>query len=104
MALKQAYEDLYREAKDLEHRMRDSTDHPGSPDGRQLDEQIRALQSDVQTSRSPRDLENRVKQVQAVLDRARHTPNGFMSVSDADRYFRIFEQIKLNLRRFPDYS
>jgi hypothetical protein len=27
-----------------------------------------------------------------------------MSISDADRYFRMFERIQMSLRQFPNYS
>jgi hypothetical protein len=99
-----AYQRLYHEIEDLEHRMRDSTDKPNDRTCENLRKNVENLRSDIETAKSPRNLENRIKQIMALLDQARHTPDGFMSISDADRYFRMFERIQMSLRQFPNYS
>jgi len=103
MGVQPAFEHLYHEIEDLEHRVHDSMDKPQDHMAEDLHRQIIALQDDIESSRNPRDLENRMKQIQSLLDRARHTPDSYMSISDADRYWRIFEQLRLSLRKFPNY-
>jgi len=98
-----AYQHLYQEVKELEHRCHDSTDKPRDHLAEDLHRQIIALQDDMEVGKKPRDLENRMKTIQSLLDRARHTPDSYMSISDADRYFRIFEDLRLSLRKFPNY-
>lgn len=104
MGMDSAYERLHHQAEDLEHRMRDSTDHHDDPSAERLRREIEALQDHLETGRKPRDLENQVKQIQALLEKARRTPDSFMSIPDADRYYRIFEDMRMGLRKFPNYS
>lgn len=103
MGMSPQYAQLYREAKELEHRTHDSTDNHGDRNAENLERQIIALQDDLEVTRKPRDLENRIKQIQSILEIARHNPGQFMSIPDADRYWRIFEDLRLSLRKFPNY-
>jgi hypothetical protein len=103
MSMDSSYERLYREAKDLEHRTNDSTDHHDDRNAGKLKQQMLDLQSDIETAHSPRNLEARIKQIQAILDIARHNTGQFMSISDADRYWRIFEDMRIGLRKLPNY-
>jgi hypothetical protein len=86
-----------------EHRTHDSTDHKDDRNAQRLKQQILDLQSDIETAHSPRNLEDRIKQIQSILEVARHNTDEFMSISDADRYWRIFEDMRLGLRDLPNY-
>jgi len=103
MSIEPQYERLYREVEDLEHRVHDSTDRPDDSAAEQLERHIIALRDGIESNRKPRDIENRIKQIQSILDRAKHTTGSYMSISDADRYYRIFEDMRMGLRRYPNY-
>jgi len=103
MSIAPQYEHLYHTVEDLEHRVHDSTDLPHDHTAVELHHEIIALQDDIEGTRKPRNLEDRVKQIQALLDKARHAEGTYMSIPDADRYWRIFEQIRMDLRKFPNY-
>lgn len=102
MSMTPPYEQLYQTAKELEHHVHDATDDHHNQDAQQLERQIIALEDDLEVNRNPRDIENRLKQIQSLLDRSRHQAV-FMSMPDAEHFYRECEQLRMTVRKFPNY-
>jgi hypothetical protein len=103
MSVEPQYEQLHRQAEDLMYRLRDSADNRDSSAFQQLDRLAVQLREDMEINRNPRDIEERIKGIQGVLDSARHNDGSFMKISEAERYYRIYEDMRMDLRKLPNY-
>lgn len=87
----------------LKFRIHDCMDDPNHPTAKALQRDVQDLISDLKTNKNPRDLEDAVKVMQQRLRDAHSNPGSFMSVEDADQFHRIFEDMRMDLRRLPNY-
>lgn len=102
--MKPEYEPFFKQIDtNLRFRIHDCIDNPGHPTARGLEQDIRDLLSDFKTNKNPRDLEDSIKTIQNRLREAHYNPGGYMSVEDADQFHHIFEGMRMNLRRLPNY-
>ena len=87
----------------LKFKIHDCTDDHNARTSRALEQDIRNLISDLRTNKNPRDIEGVIKTIQNRLREAHGNPGSYMSVEHADEFHQIFEQMRMNLRRLPNY-
>lgn len=87
----------------LRFRIHDTIDEHDHPTARALENDVRDLISDLKTNHNPRNIEDRIKTIQNRLREAHHSPGSYMSVEDADQFHHIFEEMRMDLRRLPNY-
>jgi hypothetical protein len=97
------YEPLLRQIDSLKYNIQDAVDHPEDSQARALQQEIQDYISDIRTNKRPRDLENRLKNMQVCLRRAHAHPGSFMSVEHADYFHHILEDIRMRIRQLPNY-
>ena len=88
MALDPHYQDLFKQTEHLRYQLHTELEH---------------LENDIQGQRHPRDVENRVKNIQRLLIEARSNQHSYMSVDDADHFHRTYEGMRQNIRKFNNY-
>jgi hypothetical protein len=99
-----AYQSLHRLAKDLNFKVTDHLDDREHPTARALRDQLRYLEDDFETDKKPRNLEERIKDIMQLLDRAKDGDEPYMSVSHAVDFHDTFEDMRRDVREHPDYS
>jgi hypothetical protein len=62
------------------------------------------LVDELEQRKNPRDIENRIKNIQHSMLEARTQAHSFMDASHADHYHRTYEHMRENVRRFNDYN
>jgi hypothetical protein len=98
------YQKLYKQVDNLHYKVKDAIDQPDHPAARTLHDQLRYLMDDFELTKSPRTIEERVKQIMQTLEPARNGSQAFMSISDAVNFHDDFEDLRRDLRDHPDYS
>jgi hypothetical protein len=100
----QRYKDIYREVQKLRHKLQDLVDDPGHQLARRLKDEIQRLEDEIEMSKKPRSLEDRVKVIQRHLVAAGEGGgNAIMNIDHADFLHDAFEDLRRGLRRFPHY-
>jgi alpha/beta superfamily hydrolase len=97
------YQNLHNQIKELRFQVHDALDDPSHPTARNLHAEMQHLEDELEQGKNARDIENRVRAIQHGMLEARSNPNSFMSIPDADHFHRTFEDIRQNIRRFPNY-
>lgn len=104
MSLDHSYEALYKKAHELQFKVHDAIDDHHHPTAQTLKHELEHLEHDIEQSKSPRDIENRVKSIQHAMLEARSQQRGFMSIDDADHFHRTYEDMRRTVRDHPRYS
>lgn len=97
------YKPIQQQADRLHHTFRDIADDRNSPVGQTLEKETREIREDIESNRSPRAVEDRIRRVQQVLHQAKDSPTPALSPDDADRLFDAYEDLREALRRLPNY-
>ncbi|HET7302572.1 MAG TPA: hypothetical protein VFI74_04545 [Candidatus Saccharimonadales bacterium] len=103
MALDPHYQDLFKQTEHLRYQVHDAIDDRNHPSAHALHTELEHLENDIQGQRHPRDVENRVKNIQRLLIEARSNQHSYMSVDDADHFHRTYEGMRQNIRKFNNY-
>lgn len=103
MSMDPHYQSIYNQVRDLQFQVHDAMDNPNHPTAHVLRNEIQELHEDLEKHKNPRDLENRIKTIQHGMLEARSQQNSFMSIPDADHFHRTFEDMRMNIRKFPNY-
>jgi len=98
-----AYESLHKQVHALHFKVHDAIDDPHHATAHKLTEAMEDLENDLERQKNLRDIENRIKVVQNALLEARSTQHGYMSIDDADHFYRTFEDMRRAVRSMPHY-
>lgn len=104
MSIDPTYRPLYEQVKDLRFKVHDALDDHNHPAAVVLRNEMQHLEDDIEVRKNPRDLENRIKVIQHTLLEARSQPHSFMNSEHADHFHRTYEQMRMHVRSFNDYS
>lgn len=103
MSLDPAYQPLHQQAKNIEFTIQNTLDDHNHPAARELRQEAREFVYDLESHKSPRNLEHRLRHMQQLLDQARHNYNSYMSIHDAEHIWRELEEMCQTIRKFNDY-
>jgi polyhydroxyalkanoate synthesis regulator phasin len=102
MALDPAYQSLHNVAVSLQNQMRDALGGNNDPAAQNLRQQMQHLEDDVQSRKSPRDIEARIKQIQSAVQQA-SSSGTLINYSYADEFHDNLEDLRQQVRQMPDY-
>jgi len=102
MALDPAYQSLHNTAIDLQNQMKNALGDNNDPAAQNLRQQMQHFEDDVQSRKSPRDIEARIKQIQNLVQQA-SSAGTLMNYSYADEFHDILEELRQQVRQMPDY-
>ena len=97
-----SYKDIYKEVQRLRFKIQDMIDDNSHQLAQALKRDIQRLEDEIEMSKSPRSLEERIKGIQRTLIAAGES-NQVMNQSHSDMLHDIFEDMRMALRRFPNY-
>lgn len=103
MGMDSNYQPIYKQVCDLEFRVHDALDQPQDSGAQSLVREVKHLEDDMEMTKSPRSLEDRIKSIQEMLWQVRSREGGYMSVDDADALWRNFEDMRQVLLSLPNY-
>ena len=93
------YEPLRRQIEDMERKIRDMMDRPGDGAAGRLLSEIRLLESDLQTGKNARSMEDRVKRIIHILE-GEAKKDRIMNYEHLDMFKRWFEHFRETIRRY----
>lgn len=97
-----AYKDLYKEVQKLRFKIQDMLDDHAHQLGQSLKRDIQRLEDEMEMSKNPRVLEDRIKGIQRTLVAVGENDQ-VMDHHHSDMLHDIFEDMRMKLRRFPNY-
>ncbi|HSX28748.1 MAG TPA: hypothetical protein VLF60_04855 [Candidatus Saccharimonadales bacterium] len=104
MSIDPTYQPMYQQVRDLQFAFRDATGGSDHPAARQIDQEMDHLMDDMEVKKNPRDLENRIKNIQHYMADATHQGEALMNYNHQDHFTRSFEQMRRDVQHFSDYS
>jgi hypothetical protein len=100
----QRYKETYREVQRLRFKVQDLLDDPAHRLARVLRDEVQRLEDEIEMSKKPRSLEDRVKVIQRHLVAAEAGGDDrIMDAEHADFLHDAFEDLRRTLRRLPHY-
>jgi uncharacterized protein YoxC len=102
MALDPAYQSLHNTVVNLRNQIHNATGDSNDSAAQELRQQAQHLEDDVQVRKNPRDVENRIKTLQQLVQRA-SSSGSTISYEAADNFHDNLEQLRQSVRQFPDY-
>lgn len=98
------YTVFYREVQNLRFKLQDLLDDRNHPIAQTLRNEVQRLEDEMEMSKRPRALEDRIKSIQQHLSRVQSDNQvNIMNVEHADMLHDRFEGMRMNLRRLPNY-
>jgi len=98
------YKQLYREVQGLRHKVHDLIDDHAHAIARALKDEVQRLEDEMEVSKKPRSLEDRIKSIQHHLERAKNDSQAsVMDVRHAVMLDDRFDDLRMSLRRLPNY-
>lgn len=98
----QAYKELYKDVQRLRFKIQDFIDDHAHDLAQSLKREVQRLEDEMEMSKSPRSLEDRIKGIQRNLLAAQDDGKA-MSPGHADELHDRFESLRMSLRRLPNY-
>lgn len=99
----QTYAPIYKQAVNLQNQFRDWLDDSNQPAARSLTNDIQRLVDEIESSKNPHSLEDRIRQIQRQLqDVQRQTPP-CIGHGHSESLCDSFEQVRMSLRQLPNY-
>lgn len=100
----QQYKHLYQEVQRLRFKLHDLLDDHRHPLAQTLKQEVQRLEDEMEMSKRPRSLEDRIKGIQQHLRRAQNDNQiDIMDIRHIDFFDDSFEGMRMNLRRLPNY-
>jgi hypothetical protein len=98
-----AYKQLHQQADHLFHKYLDIVDDKtdGMADGCQ--HEIREVIEDIEMSRAPRAIEDRIKRIEQMLEKVRSEQSHMMTPQDAAFLIHEYEKFRAQLHHLPNY-
>jgi hypothetical protein len=97
------YHPLYERVTDLHNKYHDTLSDRTHPMAAVLDHEMRNLRTDIQESKNPRTIEDRVKVIQHQLLEMKVQGTQLMNHDHIDYLHHGYEQVRQNVRQFPHY-
>jgi hypothetical protein len=99
------YQPFHKQAVDLQYKFHDMVDDPNHPEARALQHEIHQLVEDIESSKHPRAIEDRVKVIQRQLDqtRLRNAPKPVLNHNENQAMYHSYEQMRHDLRQLPHF-
>lgn len=98
------YKQLYKEVLNLQHKLHDLLDDHAHPLAQALKNEVKRLEDELEMSKKPRSLEDRIKTIQQHLDRVKNQgEQAIMDIHHADLLRDRLEDFRMDLRRLPNY-
>ena len=98
------YKHLYQEVRNLRHKVHDLIDDHAHAVARALKDEVQRLEDEMEMSKKPRSLEDRIKSIQHHLEKARSDSQiNIMDVRHAAMLDDRFDDLRMSLRRLPNY-
>lgn len=97
------YKPLFDHVKGLQEHYHDTLSDRTHPMATVLDHEMRSLREDIQNSRNPRTIEDRVKVIQHQLLEMKVQGTQLMNHDHIDYLHHGYEQVRTNVRQFPHY-
>ncbi len=98
-----AYQTLRQQAIDLQFKFRDGLVDDSLPGARALEQEIQKVVDEFGTQRKPRGIEERILQIQRLLDNTQQTDPPVISTDLMNFLNQSYEQLRVSLRELPDY-
>lgn len=97
------YKQLHRQADQLFHKYLDIVDDKNDAMANGTQHEIREVIEDIEMSRAPRAIEDRVRHIEQMLEKVRAGQSSMMTPQDAALLINQYEQFRAQLRRLPNY-
>lgn len=97
------YKPLRQHAEKLHFKCNDVLDDRGDPLAQMLLRETREVREDIERNREPRAVEDRIRQIQRELEKAKDRELPALSPDDADHLFDEYERLRGELRSMPNY-
>lgn len=97
------YQPFHKQARDLQFKFHDVLDNPSHPTANVIRNELRNLETDLETGKSPRTVENRIKTIQRQINQAHHMGDNIMSPDHTNYFHDNFEHMQMNIRKLPHY-
>jgi hypothetical protein len=101
----QRYKEVYKEVQRLRNRVQDLFDAPAHRLAQTIRNEVQRLEDEIEMSKAPRALEDRIKIIQRhLLVASEGGDNLIMNVEHADHLHNTFEDLRVKFRRMPHYN
>lgn len=97
------YKDIHKTADQLHFMFRDVVDDTGHPLAQSLITETKEVVESIESNRPPRAVEDRIREVQKLLDKCRGLQGAVISDNDYNNLFKSYEKLRENVRRLPNY-
>lgn len=97
------YKDIYKQAMNLEHKLKDRLDDRNHPLSQQLIRQTKEVSEDLESQKDPRSVESRIREVQKLLIQARADGTAVLNPEESDMLHDAYEDLREDLRGLPNY-
>jgi len=98
------YKIIYRDVQNLRFKVHDLLDDRAHPVAQALKNEVQRLEDEMEMSKKPRSLEDRIKAIQQHLAHAKTSAEiNIMNVEHLDFLHDRFEDMRRGLRRLPNY-
>lgn len=103
MSIEPHYQHMYDQARQMQNRIHDSIGDHNHPMAHVIDHEMRGLMDDMEMNRHPRDIENRIKNLQHQMQQVEHQGQHLMTVDHAVNMHHDFEHMRRTVRTFHNY-
>lgn len=97
-----AYKDIYKQVQSLRLKVQDLLDDHTHQLAQSLKREVQRLEDEIEMNKSPRSLEDKLKGIQRLLQTIENDTK-IMNAHHADMLHDRFEDLRMTLRRFPNY-
>lgn len=97
------YEPLWHDAMQLKHQTQDMINDHNHPMAQVLHHETTQLVDDIEMNRTPRAIEDRVKQIQRQLVQARAQGEGVINYTHNEGLHHSYTQMRDRIRNMPHY-
>lgn len=97
------YKPIHQQADKLFHKFQDIVDDRGDALAGSAEREIKEVVELLEMNRPPRAVEDRIRQVQQMMEKVRSGGSRMMTTEDATFMFQSYEQLRNQLRRLPNY-
>lgn len=103
MGINPQYQPIYNQARDLQYKLHDFVGRT-NPTAHLLQQEVQHLVTDIQLSKNPRDVENRIKTIQNHMTQVEHQGQNLMTYEHGNLLHHNFENMRQQVRSFHNYS
>jgi ppGpp synthetase/RelA/SpoT-type nucleotidyltranferase len=98
-----AYKALHQQADRLYYKYMAIVDDKHDPSADSTQHEAKEVVEDIEMSRPPRAIEDRVRRVEQLLEKCRSGQSQMMTPQDAASLIHDYEQFRVMVRRMPNY-